>query len=82
VTAKNPDLAVRPPQIGWKLRDPWGPVMRHYARPLRATLTTLVMLVAMAGAAVAGPLGDFYHPDCQAIQEAANNFISDALVAS
>jgi uncharacterized protein len=41
--------------------------MRHYARRLRATLTTLVMLVATAGAAgVEGatrPLGDFY-PGC------------------
>ena len=39
--------------------------MRHYARPLRATLTTLVMLVAMAGAAGAEGatklIGDFPH---------------------
>ncbi len=39
-------------------------MMRHYPRPLRATLTTLVMLVAMAGAAGAfdgssTPTGDF-----------------------
>lgn len=32
--------------------------MRHYAEQLRATLTALVMLVAIAGAAVAGPLED------------------------
>jgi hypothetical protein len=42
--------------------------MRHYARPLRATLTTLVMLLAMAGAAGAEDttrlIGDFYHADC------------------
>jgi hypothetical protein len=32
--------------------------MRHYAKPPRATLTALLTLVAMAGAAVAGPLED------------------------
>jgi hypothetical protein len=35
--------------------------MRHYARPLRATLTTLVMLLAMAGAAGAE---DTTNADC------------------
>ena len=32
--------------------------MRHYAKLLRATLTALLMLVAIAGAAVAGPFED------------------------
>ena len=31
----------------------------HYTRLLRATLTASLMLVAIAGAAVAGPLEDF-----------------------
>ena len=32
--------------------------MRHYAKLLRATLTAFLMLAAMAGAALAGPLED------------------------
>ena len=32
--------------------------MRHYAKLLRATLTASPMLVALAGAAVAGPFED------------------------
>jgi hypothetical protein len=32
--------------------------MRHYAKLLRATLTAFVMLLAIAGAAVEGPLED------------------------
>jgi len=32
--------------------------MRHYAKLLRATLTALLMLAAIAGSAVAGPLED------------------------
>ncbi len=43
-------------------------MMRHYTRPLRATLTTLVMLAAMAGAAGAEGatklIGDFPPGDC------------------
>jgi TPR repeat protein len=35
-----------------------GPMVRHYAKLLRATLTALLMLVALAGAAVAGPFED------------------------
>jgi hypothetical protein len=42
--------------------------MRHYARPLRATLTTLLRLVAMAGAAgaegAAKLIGDFPSAGC------------------
>src|SRR5208282_724350 len=34
------------------------PTMRHYAKLSRATLTASLMLVAIAGAAVAGPLED------------------------
>jgi uncharacterized protein len=34
--------------------------MRHYAKLLRATLTVSLMLVALAGAAVAGALEDAY----------------------
>ena len=33
-------------------------MMRHYARPLRPTLTALRMLVAVTGAAIAGPFED------------------------
>jgi len=36
--------------------------MRHYAKLLRATLTASLMLVATAGAAVAGPFEDATPP--------------------
>ena len=35
--------------------------MRHYAKLLRATLMASLMLVMMAGAAVAGPLEDAWY---------------------
>ncbi len=62
--AKNLDPAVVPPQIA----PSRVATMRHYAKLLPATLTALLMLVALAGAAVAGdatsPVGDFYRPGC------------------
>jgi TPR repeat protein len=51
---ENLNLAVMPFQAARSLR----PTMRHYAKLLCATLTASLLLVAIIGAAVAGPLED------------------------